>query len=103
MIKVSVLYPHGADAKFDMDYYVSQHIPMVRRLTGDACKGATVEQGLSGGAAGEPPEYVAMGHLLFESVDDFQQAFGSHADEIMADIPNYTDIQPKIQISEVKL
>jgi uncharacterized protein (TIGR02118 family) len=103
VIKVSILYPHSEGSKFDMDYYVSKHIPMVVDLTGEACKGSAVEQGLSGGTPDEPPAYAAMGHLLFESVEAFQQAFGPHADQIMADIPNYTDIQPKIQISEVKL
>jgi uncharacterized protein (TIGR02118 family) len=44
-----------------------------------------------------------MGHLYFDSVADFQTAFGAHATAIMADIPNYTDIQPTIQIGEVKI
>jgi len=44
-----------------------------------------------------------MGHLYFDTVEAFQAAFGPHADPIMADIPNYTDIQPTIQISEVKI
>ncbi len=44
-----------------------------------------------------------MGHLYFDSVEEFQTAFTPHAAEIMADIPNYTNIQPVIQISEVKM
>jgi uncharacterized protein (TIGR02118 family) len=44
-----------------------------------------------------------MGHLYFDSVADFQAAFGPHAAAIKADIPNYTDIQPTIQINEVKI
>jgi uncharacterized protein (TIGR02118 family) len=44
-----------------------------------------------------------MGHLYFESAAEFQTTFGPHAVVIMADIPNYTDIQPTIQISEVKI
>ena len=35
------------------------------------------------------------------SVDAFQAGFGPHAEEIMADIKNYTDLTPVIQISEV--
>jgi uncharacterized protein (TIGR02118 family) len=30
-----------------------------------------------------------------------QTAFGPHAKTIMADVPNYTDIAPTMQISEV--
>jgi uncharacterized protein (TIGR02118 family) len=103
MIKVSVLYPYRAGAKFDMDYYCKTHLPMVKNKCGAACKGIAAEQGLAGGAPGSPPTYVAMGHLLFDSVEAFQAAFGPHAAEIMADIPNYTPIQPIVQISEVKL
>ena len=44
-----------------------------------------------------------MIHLLFDSVEAFQGALGPHAEAIMGDIPNYTDIEPAIQISEVKI
>ena len=103
MIKVSVLYPYKEGVGFDMRYYLDSHIPMVRAKLGTACKGAAVEQGLGGGAPGTPPAYVAMGHLFFDSVETFQAAFAPHATAIMADIPNYTALQPVIQISEVKL
>ena len=103
MIKLSVLYPDGAGKKFDIDYYCTRHIPMVREKLGAAVKGAAVEHGLSGGAPGSRPAYVAMGHLYFDSVEAFQTAFGPHAPAIMADIPNYTDIEPVIQLSEVKI
>jgi uncharacterized protein (TIGR02118 family) len=101
MIKVNVYYPYSDGEAFDMDYYNTKHIPMVRELTGDACKGASVESGLAGGAPGQPPTYVAVGSLLFESVEAFQGAFGPHAQQIMGDIPNYTKINPVIQISQV--
>ena len=103
MIKVSVLYPAGADTKFDMDYYCKSHMPMVGEKLGAACKKMAVEQGVAGGAPGAPPTYAAMGHLYFNSVGDFQAAFAPHASTIMADIPNYTNVQPVIQISEVKM
>ena len=102
MIKVSVLYPHSEGKKFDMKYYCETHMPMVRQKLGGACKSIAVEQGIAGGAPGAPPTYVAMGHIYCESAEAFQTAFGPHAAEIMADIPNYTPIQPIIQISEVK-
>jgi uncharacterized protein (TIGR02118 family) len=103
MIKVSVFYPAGESKKFDMDYYCKSHMPMVQQKLGAACKSMAVEQGLGGGAPGAPPTYAAMGHLYFDSVAAFEAAFASHAATIMADIPNYTDIQPVIQISEVKM
>jgi len=103
MIKVSVLYPNQQGCKFDMAYYCNTHMPLVRRLLTPAIKGVAVEQGIGGATPGSAATYVAMGHLLFDSVESFQAAFAPHAQAIMGDIPNYTNIQPTIQISEVKL
>ena len=103
MIEVTVAYPAGQGRTFNMDYYCDHHMPLVRRLLGSALKGSAVEQGLGGAAPGSPATYVAMGHLLFDSAEAFQHAFGPHAEAIMGDIPNYTTIEPIIQISEVKL
>jgi uncharacterized protein (TIGR02118 family) len=103
VIKVSVLYPNTAGRRFDMPYYLSKHIPMVQQKLGAALMGTSVEQGLGGVQPGSPPAYIAMGHLLFESTEAFQQSFGPHSEAIVGDIPNYTNTQPTIQISEVKL
>jgi uncharacterized protein (TIGR02118 family) len=102
MIKVSVFYPNSPGAKFDMAYYTSKHMPMVKRLV-SSCKGIAAEQGLGGGAPGSAPTYIGIGHLLFDSVEVFQRDFAPHAAEIMGDIPNYTNTQPVIQISQVTL
>jgi uncharacterized protein (TIGR02118 family) len=103
MIKVSVLYPNIAGKTFDMEYYCSKHIPMVQHMLGAACKGVAVEAGLGGAEPGAPATYIAMGHLYFDSVEAFQTAFGPQAQAIMGDIPNYTNLQPTIQISDVKI
>ena len=101
MIKVSVLYPSSPDAKFDMDYYLTKHVPMAAAKLGGACKGGGVDQGRAGGAPGEAPPFVAMAYLLFDSLEDFQAAFLPNADTFMEDMPNYTNIKPILQISEV--
>ena len=101
MIKFSIFYPNEEGKKFDMDYYVNSHIPMIQEKLGEAVKGGAVDQGLAGVNPGSPATYIAMGHLLFDSVEELQSAFGPHMEAIMADIPNYTDIQPSVQISEV--
>ena len=103
MIKVTVLYENGEGKKFDMAYYCDKHIPMVKQKLGSACRRVDVDQGLGGAAPGSKPTFVAMCNLHFDSVDDFQRAFAPHADSIMGDIPNYTDIQPLIQVNEVKV
>jgi uncharacterized protein (TIGR02118 family) len=101
MIKVSVMYPNPPGAFFDHEYYRDRHMPLVKMRMGDYCKYYTVDFGLAGGTPGAPPTYIGMGHLFCDSVEAFQAGFGPHAPEIMADIPNYTDQIPVIQISEV--
>jgi len=103
MIKVSVLYANGDGKKFDMDYYCNQHIPLVKGLLGDALKAATVEKGLGGGTPGSAATYAAMGNLYFASIDSFQNSFGPNAAKIREDLPNYTNIEPVVQISEVMI
>jgi uncharacterized protein (TIGR02118 family) len=68
---------------------------------GESCKSYTVDRGLAGGGPGEAAAYIGMCHIYCDSIEDFQAGFGPHAQEIMADIPNYTDIAPIVQISEV--
>lgn len=101
MIKVSVMYANTPGARFDHEYYANKHMPLVKRKLGKACKSYTVDKGLAGGAPGAPATYVAMCHIFCDSVEAFQAAFEPNAKEIMADIPNYTDLPPQIQISEV--
>ena len=101
MIKVSVMYPNKPGARFDHAYYRDTHMPLVAARMGDACRRYTVDKGLAGGTPGSAPTYVGMCHIFCDSVESFQAAFGPHAPEIMADIPNYTDLTPVIQISEV--
>lgn len=103
MIKVSVLYPNRESTKFDMTYYLNRHIPIVRQLLGSALKGVSVEQGISGEEPQSPAPYVTTCHLLFDSVQAYQASFGPHAQEIIEDIPKYTDSEPLIQIGEVRL
>jgi len=101
MIKVSVMYPATPGARFDHDYYRDSHMPLAKRLLGDACLYYTIDKGLAGGAPGSAPTYVAMCHFFCDSVASFQAAFGPHAREIQGDIPNYTDVLPVMQVSEV--
>jgi uncharacterized protein (TIGR02118 family) len=101
MIKVGVFYPQSK--KFDWDYYVNKHTPLIQKLLSPAMKKVEIDKGLAGGAPGTNATYQCICNLHFDSVEAFQAAFGPHAAEIMGDIPNYTDAQPVVQISEVKM
>ncbi|MDY7575195.1 EthD family reductase [Actimicrobium sp. CCI2.3] len=101
MIKVSVMYPNTPGARFNHEYYRDNHMPLVKARMGESCKFYTVDKGLSGGAPGTPPTYIGMCHIFSDSVESFQAGFGPHVAEILGDIPNYTDLAPVMQISEV--
>ena len=100
-IKVMILYPNEAGKTFNMDYYSKNHMPMVANLFGESLKSYTIDKGLSGRTPEEPVPYVAMGCFYFDQLSDYENAFGPNAEKILGDIPNYTDIQPVVQISEV--
>ena len=103
MITVNVIYPNKDGAKFDMNYYLTSHIPMVKRVLGSALKGCVVEQGLGGGAPGTKADFSVLCHLRFDSVESFQTSFGPHAAQVQNDVANYSSEAPIIQVSEVKL
>ena len=89
---MSVLYPSGDDSTFDHDYYKNSHVPM-------CCSawnvGAEIDKGIDG------PNVAAV-HFFFESLEQMQTAMGVPATgEVMADVANYTNIAPVIQVSEV--
>jgi uncharacterized protein (TIGR02118 family) len=101
MIKVTILYPNGEGNKFDMDYYSNKHMPMIANLMGESLKTFAIDKGISGRTPADPIPYLAIGYLYFDNLASYQNAFKPHAENILNDIPNYTNIQPVVQISEV--
>ena len=99
MIRVSVLYPAGDGKRFDHRYYSDTHMPMAARLL-DAVRHET-DRGISAFPADMPATYVAIGHFYFHSLEDFHTRFAANVRQIVADVPNYTDITPTMQISEI--
>lgn len=101
MIKVTILYPNGDGKTFDMDYYSNKHIPLVASLLGDSLKLLAIDKGIAGRTPDEPIPYLAIGYLHFDKLSAYQNSFGPNAEKIISDIPNFTNIQPVVQISEV--
>lgn len=101
MIKVTILYPNSEGKTFDMDYYSKKHMPMVANLLGDSLKLLEIDKGISGRTPDDPIPYLAIGYLYFDKLSAYQNSFGPNAKQIVGDIPNYTNIQPVVQISEV--
>lgn len=101
MTKVTILYPNGKGKNFDMDYYEKKHMPLLAELFGEAMRTYEIDKGLGGRTPEEPVPFLAIGYLYFNQLSDYEQAFDPNAETILSDIPNYTNIQPIVQISEV--
>jgi uncharacterized protein (TIGR02118 family) len=101
MIKMSVYYPVDGGSRFDLDYYASYHLPLIQRRLGDVCLRYEIERGLSGVDRGSQPQFIAACHIYAPSLARFEEGFTPHRAEIVADVVNYTDIGPIVQISEV--
>ena len=77
MIRMSVLYPTTEGYVFDHDYYRDHHVPLALRTWG--LERAEIDKGVDG-------PYIAAVHFRFD---------------LTADVANYTNITPVVQISEI--
>ena len=104
MIKVTVLYPNDEGKKFDHGYWSTTHLAIVQDLLGPmAMVNVDMEKGISGTDPNTPAPFIAVGHLFFNTTDEVHAAFSTHGGAVMGDIPNFTDIEPQLQISETLL
>ena len=96
---VSVIYPKTATSHFNHDYYIQKHIPLVQRTYGaHGMKNIRVLRGTSSIGGGAIYELIAL--LEFADMDAFLKAAGAHSDEVMADVPHFTDIRPLVQFND---
>lgn len=99
MISFTILYPFGPDKKFDWDYYLPHHMEKIKQGLGPKLLHYHLEKGLAGSGENTPPAFFAILHLLVESMAEVKD-IADMAPVMMADIPNYTDVKPIMQISE---
>ena len=100
--KVSILYPNGEDKTFDMDYYEKKHMPMVAGFLGKNLKFYEIDKGISGRTPNDKPPFVAIGYFFITDIAEYNKAIAQNRDAIISDFKNYTNIQPVVQISEIK-
>ena len=99
-ITVNVSYPKHAGSKLDMDYYLATHLELVGKYWGDKLISARAIKGIAWPNQDTPPLYQVVTILEVESVEVLQDVLEARGGEIMGDIPNFTDVEPVIQISE---
>ena len=102
LFKVAILYPNGEGKTFDMAYYESKHMPMVAGLLGKNLKFYEIDKGIAGRTPNDKVPYVAVGYFYVRDTAAYNKAIAQNRDAVVNDIKNYTNIQPIIQISEVR-
>lgn len=102
MFKVAILYPNGEEKTFDMDYYEKTHMPMLAGILGKNLKFYEIDKGISGRTPTDKVPFVTIGYFYCYDIVAYNKAIAQNRDAIIADIKKYTNIQPVIQISEIK-
>lgn len=102
MYKVAILYPNGEGKTFDMDYYEQKHMPMVAGFIGKNLKFYEIDKGIAGRTPEEKVPFVAIGYFYVQDIAGYNKAIAENRDAVVGDIKNYTNIQPIVQISEIK-
>ena len=94
-IEVTVLYPNDEDATFNVDYYLSTHMPLVSDNWKDhGLRGWRVLQ-FQPGADGTKPAYSIQATLMFDGPEDLQKALSSpEASNVFGDVPNFSNKSP---------
>ncbi|WP_299353637.1 EthD family reductase [uncultured Shimia sp.] len=96
---LQVIYPVAEGTTFDFDYYGSTHMALVGEHMGDHIASTVVTKGLAGGPDVPPPFHV-IATIVFKD----QAAMGAAmkaSGPVMADVPNFTNIQPTVLIGEL--
>ena len=97
MIRVSVMYPNEKGKRFDLNYFTTRHMGLVhKKLDSAGLVKAEVDK-----AADPNAPFIAVAHLYYKSMEECQTGFFTHAAELTADMPNYTDLVPQVQFSEI--
>lgn len=97
---MTVLYTKTEKSSFNFDYYLAKHIPLVKDRFQSF--GLSEVRLLRGTAAldGSHAAFEVIAELTFPSTQHLSDALRAHGDEVISDIPAFTDVNPSIQLNE---
>jgi len=98
-VSVQVIYPISDDTNFDYDYYLDTHMKLVGEHMGAHIQSTLVTKGIAGGPD-TPPGIYAIASMVFADQGAMDTAMRS-AGPVMADIANFTNVQPQVLVGEV--
>jgi len=98
MIRVAILYPRSGGTHFDLKYYIDKHMEFVRdNLKRFGLLSAEVDSGIKEKSS----PFFAIGYLLFNTMQEYENGFSKVGNTLLGDIPNYTDVEPVVQVSKL--
>jgi uncharacterized protein (TIGR02118 family) len=97
---ITVLYPNTPGVKFDFDYYLRKHATLIDRLYGKSIAKLQLRRGTAT-PDGKPAPYVAIINIWIADQEAFDAAGAKHGPALVADVPNFTNVMPTIQIDEI--
>lgn len=102
MISVMVLYANSPGTRFDLEYYTSRHLPLVRRLLEPmGMRSLTFVREMAVDPTGPSQAFQLVAELRFDDMESTRTALAAHGAETQADIPNFTDVAPIILIGDL--
>lgn len=95
-VNSSVFYPVGSDAKFDMDYYIKTHMPLVKKnwepfgLVGYEV--VQYSHGLDGLNLHSTKHHLSVqAFLTWHDLDGLQKALKEKGPTVFGDVPNFSN------------
>ncbi len=98
---ITVLYENLEDATFDLDYYMSTHMPLVdEKFKPFGLKGWRVLKAV-GTPFGEDALFSIIANLEFDTADQFKAAVAAEGGPVFGDVPNFSNKSPVVVIGDL--
>jgi uncharacterized protein (TIGR02118 family) len=96
-MSLNVLYPASENARFDLNYYRTTHIPLAMQVM--KASSVMLIEGVPNGST--PAPYVMICHFEFKSADALKAAMANpEMAKVRADVANFTDIKPTVMVGK---
>jgi uncharacterized protein (TIGR02118 family) len=91
---LTILYPNQEGVRWDVDYYVKHHMPLIMRLYGRrAIKRFELRKG-DAAQMGGPPKYIGSINIYIQNQKAFDAAGAKHTKALVDDVPNFSSVMP---------
>ena len=100
MYCMTVSYAKLESTHFDIDYFLNEHIPLVKEsFETFGLVGITVKAGLGSVPSKEDLFYLSV-DIVFDSLEAMKTATSTAGKYVGNDVKNYTDVKPQYQFGE---